>query len=409
MNGAPHRIRVFEHQQLRVGDVVEGVLFTSQHLDALQAFAKRHFTPYFSLIPEGVRFAQYVGALQVGNLTIEILPKTDADSQTMQAVLLDMLRLCQMLPRQPAPADLHAQQLTLPELFVGQWLESLEQLLLRGLVQGYQRKEAARLSLKGQLRWSQQLRNQARGLPQFITIAEERTTVHRYNQILYAALNRLQALPLSPAKSYKMQHLLFQWPPPPPIKQLPNANQLHFDRHTQHYKQPVQDALLLLQQLQPGVRGGAHPALAMLFDMNRLFETYIFRQLQQAAPEGVNRHPNRLFWQDRYLRPDLLLQLPNGQRIVLDIKWKHLQRLAPDMHDLRQLFAYHQYFDATHSALVYPRAAGLSDPDPVSFYPVPGSSNVYTMQILFADIVKNGALNKALGQELLERLLLHSF
>ena len=64
-------IQVFEHQQL----LVDNHCFQKQHWEALGWYNSAHNGDFFTLLPKGVRFNQYVGVIQVGNLTIEILPK----------------------------------------------------------------------------------------------------------------------------------------------------------------------------------------------------------------------------------------------------------------------------------------------------------------------------------------------
>lgn len=403
-----HTIQVFEHQLLRVGETKAGVVFTRQHFEALAAYAERNSEKYYTLQHNGLRFTNFVGALQVGRLTIEILPKIDqADDVNTQQVLLDMLKTCRILqPESPGFAELSSKFGSLLDIYLHQFLHEVAQILHRGLVKSYQPVTANRKVLKGRLLLEKQLQYNLTHQERFYTAYNEFSYDHEYNHLLNKALKTLKELPLSPAIQFKAQQLLYQFPA---LKQapktLPNFSELHFNRQTRHYESAVRTALLILQQFQPDVRAGQLPVLAILFNMNALFEEFIYRQLKNASDENttVLRQVRQSFWKRRYLQPDILL-IKENQRIVLDTKWKRLQKANPDMNDLRQLYVYHQYFNASRGVLVYPRVSGLYDLPPTPFSPALDKNQKYFCQLIFVDLVKNGKLNLQIGKDLLQKL-----
>ncbi len=71
-----HTIQVFEYELLNIGK--RG--FSEHHWKALGRYNESFGGNYFKLTPDGVRFQNYVGVIQVGNITIEILPKIGKDN-----------------------------------------------------------------------------------------------------------------------------------------------------------------------------------------------------------------------------------------------------------------------------------------------------------------------------------------
>ena len=74
---ATHIIQVFEHQTLRVGDLINGVCFDEAAFKAMALYQEKQKVKYFNLVYNGVKFSHYVGIIQIGKLTLEILPKAD--------------------------------------------------------------------------------------------------------------------------------------------------------------------------------------------------------------------------------------------------------------------------------------------------------------------------------------------
>lgn len=61
----------------------------------MQDFYGKKGVPYFTLLNKGIRFCEYVGVIQIGKVTIEVLPKAhkdDNEENKWREVLINMLR-----------------------------------------------------------------------------------------------------------------------------------------------------------------------------------------------------------------------------------------------------------------------------------------------------------------------------
>ena len=148
-------ISVFEHQRLTVGN--DG--FGEGHRDALERFlgdSDEEKFPYYTLIHRGVKFRHYVGVICVGDLTIEVLPKTDNDGDDdecrWQHCLVKMLsKVYKLDVKAPTDVAQSLQRSPILDIFINKFLNEVDRLLNRGLVKYYHRVDGNSKSLKGKL------------------------------------------------------------------------------------------------------------------------------------------------------------------------------------------------------------------------------------------------------------------
>ncbi|MCG8329891.1 MAG: McrC family protein [Chitinophagales bacterium] len=398
------RITVYEYQTLRIGE--EG--FTSAHWEAMAIFHEQVSDKYYSLVNKGVRFLNFVGVLQLGNITIEILPKLKNDNtstkEAWQRALIDMLRICKLLRVDSLSS---ARQALRPdailELYFGIFLDETEWLVRQGLLKEYYREQGDLNTLKGRLLHGHQLRKNTVHKERFYTEYETYNYDHLLNRILYAVLKLTTHCPLDQVLLAKARRLLQQFPPvsPPDIKNM-ELDSLMFSRKTAPYRTAVEAGLLLLKNYHPALAAGSHNVLALLFDMNLLFEEYIYRRLfrLQTPSIKVYRQMSRPFWGRRYLRPDIVLEI-NGIRYIIDTKWKIPSGSQPGMHDLRQVFTYIRQFKAKRGILLYPGFSKNETTSPVPFTHPDGGDDDIFCQIVQLPLMKDGQLNLEIGEQLL--------
>jgi 5-methylcytosine-specific restriction enzyme subunit McrC len=371
----PHILRVLEHSILTIGDKQGQAEFKKEHWEALLRF---HDTGagrrYYDIRHRGIRFKHYVGVLQAGGLTIEVLPKadavptpaalTEAHFDHWRRLLLRMLTEAGLLPVDTfQTALLHEREHSLLDLYLSLFLTEVENLLHRGLVKRYRQHEGQVKALKGTLLFGPHLARNVVHQERFYTRHQTYDLDHAPHRLLRQALALLPTLTAHASLRGRAARALLAWPELPALRPTPAAfARLRYDRKTAPYRPALRIARLLLLRLSPDVRHGEQDLVALFFNMNHIWEAYLLRTIRRLAPAGweVSKPPLCVFWQDATgyksrMQPDILLRHPTHGTLVLDAKWKRPHG-RPAEADLRQLFAYAQHFGATRARLLYPQS-----------------------------------------------------
>ena len=93
-------IQVFEHQILKVNGDNK---FDERNFNALKNYGYKTGEKYYSVGHKRIQFSNYVGVIQVKNLTIEILPKADSNDDCAKSkskwhdALISMLQECKLI------------------------------------------------------------------------------------------------------------------------------------------------------------------------------------------------------------------------------------------------------------------------------------------------------------------------
>ena len=363
----PIALTVFEHNTLTVGRDLE-----QKQYDALVQYNDRHEKKYFKVGYKKVTFTSYVGVIQVGRLVIEVLPKadrnaSDRDTQKWHTVLLQLLRYAGYLSLHEGDAALQRLRRSgVLDIYLYAYLQEVSSLVHEGLLKKYRRIEGNQKTLNGRLLIEKHLSANRFHRERFYTQHTVYDTNHVLNGILKAALLIVRDTSLS-ADIHRGASRLLLWfeSVDPWLSDEQAFDDLIFNRKSTRYKEAIRLARMIILQYNPCFQAGGESVLAILFDMNILFEKFIYRMLKRREPvfssKGlkITAQNRRLFWEHKTIRPDILVSFyKDGRpvRIVIDTKWKVVGETAPSDEDLRQMFTYNIQFGANHSLLVYPHA-----------------------------------------------------
>lgn len=350
----------FEYE--RINFTKEG--FSEAEILALESFSDQ--ASFYNLAYGGLRFKEFVGVLQVGDLTIEVLPKVDrADEEKgkWRNILLDMLKECRLLqPEATGFADLRLRANSILDLYFELFLAETESLLHRGLIKKYRTEFGNQYALKGRLLFNEHIANNLIHAERFYTEHTTYDQKHLLHQVLRQALEVIARIAAGTSTGIKAQRTLSQWPEGetvPITDQL--FNRFPLTRKSQHYQNALHIAKLILLNFHPDLRNGRTNVLALMFDMNALWEKFIYSRIKSCAAEfgwRVSDQCEYHYWKGesgrKKLIPDILIEMPDGGRVIVDTKWKCPVDLKPDDQDLRQLLAYKIYFKSDRAFLLYP-------------------------------------------------------
>ena len=333
---------------------------------------------------------QWIGVIQVPGLQIEILPKIDglADEQASdegheaRRNVLYMLAVAGDVPvRSRDVARLASRRAPLSETLAAIFADRLLSELLRGPERAYLSRVENLRCFKGKLVISEQTQHNAAHRERFFCRFDEFCEDTVMNRIFRAACRLLLDATRTPATQDLLRHCLLLLDRVSDIVVHDELfDQVTINRQNERFADVFRFCRLILGGRSPTVQAGRGRSFSLLFDMNQVFERFIagfmrsrvMPQLEghQLFPQARRRQRHLMVCEERGvlpLKPDLLVEAPDGRRLVIDTKWKRLtegkRRGGVSGPDLYQLYAYTRRYGSTHSILLYPYASGVVSRD----------------------------------------------
>ena len=355
----PRKIVVFEHMPIRKGSGSDQL--NDEELSYLQRFYGTGI-PYYNLIHNGIQFNEYVGVLQIGLIQIEVLPKSDKNNyneDNWRKLLIGMLKsILGFEVKVTSSANLKIRPNSILDLYFEMFINEVEYLFHLGLIKRYNRTQGNSTALKGTIIFSKHIQLNLTRQDRFYNSYTTYDREHYLNQILFKTIKLLKKINIHPSLKSRIGNLLLNFPELNEIKVSESLfSKIDYNRKTLPYKKSIEIAKMILLQYHPDLTSGNNDVLALMFDMNSLWEQFILVSLRKQREFSVKGQQSKYFWKPqngnrRSVRPDILIE-KDGKNYILDTKWKNID-YNPAMDDIRQMYVYQHYYEANKAALVYP-------------------------------------------------------
>lgn len=380
-------------------DFIHAFAGDEEHADALEFLRigyRRHVGDIISV-------NNYVGLIQMhSGYQIQILPKIDfgtkddSENNETKRVFLKMLRSMKDFPGKVFnDSSLRMDRMTLYEIFINMYLQNARILVKHGIKSAYIGREGNLNFYKGKLVVNEQIKRNAAHGERFYVRYDEYLVDRAENRLVKSTLLKLQSITGSAENQKEIRQLLTAFEM---VRSSENYekdfSKVVIDRNTKEYDMLMRWSKVFLLDKSFSTFSGGHNARALLFPMEKVFESYVAQQLRKVLAGlewEISTQDSGYYLFDTprqfVLKPDIVIMRENGSKIILDTKWKSLVNnprinYGISQADMYQMYAYAKKYHTSEIWLLYPvNMEMIGNPD-ISFYSADG---VY-VRVFFVDV-----------------------
>lgn len=345
----------------------------------------------------------YVGLIQMHNgYQVQVLPKIDfgnnpdSKNEETKRVFLRMLRTMKDFPSKVFnEANLKMDRMTLYEIFINMYLQEVRILVKHGIKSAYIGREDNLSFYKGKLVVNEHIKQNSAHGERFYVHYDEYLVDRAENRLVKATLLKLQSITSSAENQKEIRQLLTAFEMvKPSINHQKNFSKVVIDRNTKDYDMLMRWSKVFLLNKSFTTFSGGTNARALLFPMEKVFESYVAQQLKKVLVNlewEVSSQDKGYYLFDSprqfALRPDIVITREDGSRIILDTKWKYLVdkpriNYGISQTDMYQMYAYAKKYETSEIWLLYPLNPEMRDHTDIAFR----SDDGVNVRIFFVDV-----------------------
>lgn len=353
----------------------------------------------------------YVGIIEIKDgITIEILPKIysqkDVTEAKVKKLVMDMLKTLRKSPYKSLQvANVSVDKMNIFEIFIRMFINEVLLIVKKGLKSNYETIESNERVFKGKMKFTQQIRYNYAHKEQCYVEYDEFNTNCPENKLLKSTLLYLYKNTCSLKNKNDIKMLLNSF------SEVNNStnyeddfNKIVADRNKKDYTTALFWSKIFLMGKSFTSFSGSKIAFALLFPMEKLFESYVAeilrknlnRSLYSISIQDKTYHlfdkPNKKF----LLKPDIVVKNKKDNNIfILDTKWKLLSNQKSNygisQSDIYQMYVYSKKYGAENVILLYPNTEKIIVNKPIEFKSKDGT----IVKVRFIDLFNiNESINK---------------
>lgn len=347
-----------------------------------------------------IQAKNYVGIIHLeSGFQIQILPKINTETvKNTKRIFLRMLRSLKDFPgKNFNDSNLKVDTMNLYEIFINMYLHEVRILVKKGLRSSYLPKEDNLNYYKGKLIFSEHIKQNHIHQERFYVSYDEFDINRAENRLIKSTLINLQKLSVSSANKRAIRQILLYFEGVYPSRNYEkDFLSVVEDRNTKIYNLLMKWSKVFLMNKSFTPFSGDTKTLTLLFPMEKIFETYIAENLKRTLLDLPWQYSTQdtgyyLFDKPRRfaLRPDIVIKKQDKRKIVLDAKWKMLNKKSSNFGisqaDMYQMYAYSNKYNTSEVWLLYPQNEETKNLE-ISFESIKYGEIETDIKIFFVDL-----------------------
>jgi 5-methylcytosine-specific restriction enzyme subunit McrC len=347
------------------------------------------FKKYYTLSNKKIIFRNYVGLFRVGNLSISIIPKIITYKENEENKSKELKNLSTFFNQffkytknkkaiKTDSNNLNKSYDSILDIFIEQFANEVGEIVQMGLRKGYIFENENRQNFKGKILFLENIKSNHSNKGKLFCRYQEYSEKIFINYVLLEALKKCLKMTLSPILKDYIKKIINAFPSENFKFKISKdkVDKIIINQNNLKYKNSLELAKMFIFNESPIFNHGSHALISFMFDMNKLWEEFVFRIFQDACRSDPNYNYRVLFqrkkkfWREENspknessIKSDILLTKKYKEKfnpketILIETKWKNndgKEIKRPEPNDLKQVFVYKNYFGLKKSFLLFP-------------------------------------------------------